>query len=110
LLLYLSLLDCAEQISAEPDRSVHRYWIIVPLLGRRWVHSNIDSAEGEPPRVWALVKMNCTQLCALFAGDGMTHPDDVVRVALDKRPASPQSVMPINIYIRLFNRYCDYLW
>jgi len=49
LLQYLSL--TAKQSSGEPDPSVHRYRIIVPLLGRLWGHSNIHSTEVEPPRL-----------------------------------------------------------
>ena len=71
LLQHLSLRT--EKCSGEPDRSVHRYWIIVPLLGRRCVQSNIHSAEGEPPRVWALLVLNCWRLCGLYTGDGMTQ-------------------------------------
>ena len=35
--------------------------------------------------------------------------DDVVRLELHKPPAPTQSVVPINMYIRLFIRCCDYL-
>jgi len=49
LLQYLSLRT--EQSSGEPDRSVHRYRIIVPLLGRKWVQCNVYSIEVDPPRI-----------------------------------------------------------
>jgi len=70
LLQHLSLRT--EQSSGEPDRSVHRYWIILLLLGRRWVQSNIHSTEVEPLRLRALFVMNCSWSCALFTDDGMT--------------------------------------
>jgi len=39
----------------------------------------------------------------------MTVSDDAVLVAILKRPAPTQYVMPINIDIDLFIRFCDYL-
>jgi len=42
-LQYLSL--TTEQSSEELDCYVHTYWIIVPLLGRWWVQSNIHCKE-----------------------------------------------------------------
>ena len=54
------------------DRSVYRYWIIVPLLVRRWVQSSIHSADVEPPRLWALLVLIVGD-GVLFTGDGMTR-------------------------------------
>jgi hypothetical protein len=57
LLQYPSL--TAEKSSGELDRSVISYWIIVPLLGRRWFQSDIYRTELDPPRLWTLFVLNC---------------------------------------------------
>ena len=53
--------------------------------------------------------LNCLRLSAFFTGTVMTVSDDAVLVAILKRPAPTQYVMPINIDIDLFIRFCDYL-
>ena len=69
LLHYLSLR--AQQSSGQLDWYVHNYWIIVPLLGRRWVQSFIRCKELDTPWLRTFLVLNWW-LCAVFAGDGMT--------------------------------------
>jgi hypothetical protein len=68
LLQYLSLTAGRGQL----DRSVHNYWIIVPLLGRRWLQSNLHRPELNPPPLRALLVLNCWWLCTLFTVTVMT--------------------------------------
>ena len=43
------------------------------------------------------------------AQNRLHRSDDSVRVAIHKRPASTHSVTPINMYIHLFIRFCNYV-